>query len=240
AELAARAPTRRIFTPLCGRRHSIKGGAASVGLGGDQKIAHQMEDVLRALYKDGVLIDQELEELLLQAYDCLRTPLIQQIQTGENEGEIWLAQSEVIFEQLVEKLGDAMLGESELPTAAELGIDIVQVIFSSDVEEGLKRLELVLSDPNHPELAGELRAQAQVFLGMGELVNLFGFVAIAVAAEAAIDRHPDQARAITQIAMEDFRLAQQLVLAGDRGRGGEPSPALMQWAESIGSDVDWR
>jgi two-component system, chemotaxis family, sensor histidine kinase and response regulator PixL len=211
--------------------HSIKGGAASVGLEAIKKIAHQMEDVLRALYKD-VEIDTELEELLLQAYDCLRTPLIQQIQTGENDGEEWLRQSEVVFEQLVEKLGDAMLGESELPTAAELGIDIVQVIFSSDVEAGLQRLEMVLADPNYPEMAGELRAQAQVFLGMGELVNLPGFVAIAHATEAAIDRHPEQARPITQLAMQDFRAGQQLVLAGDRGRGGEPSAALLAWAQT--------
>ncbi len=209
--------------------HSIKGGAASVGLEAIKKIAHQMEDVLRALYKD-VEIDTELEELLLQAYDCLRTPLIQQIQTGENDGEEWLRQSEVVFEQLVEKLGDAMLGESELPTAAELGIDIVQVIFSSDVENGLQRLASVLADARHPEIAGELRAQAQVFLGMGELVNLPGFVAIAQAAELAIDRHPEQARPITQVAMDDFRMAQQLVLAGDRGRGGEPSATLLAWA----------
>jgi two-component system, chemotaxis family, sensor histidine kinase and response regulator PixL len=217
--------------------HSIKGGAASVGLEAIKKIAHQMEDVLRALYKDSVVIDAALEELLLHAYDCLRTPLIQQIQTGENEGEKWLAQSEIIFEQLVEKLGDAMLGESELPTAAELGIDIVQVIFSSDVENGLQRLESVLADASHPEIAGELRAQAQVFLGMGELVNLPGFVAIAQAAELAIETHPDQARSITQVAMEDFRIAQQLVLAGDRGRGGEPSAALLAWVQAAPGEV---
>jgi two-component system, chemotaxis family, sensor histidine kinase and response regulator PixL len=214
--------------------HSIKGGAASVGLEAIKKIAHQMEDVLRALYKDTVVIDAELEELLLHAYDCLRTPLIQQIQTGENEGEKWLAQSEVIFEQLVERLGDAMLGESELPTAAELGIDIVQVIFSSDVEVGLQRLETVLADPSHPEIGGELRAQCQVFLGLGELVNLPGFVAIAQAAAVAIDAHPAEARAITQVAMDDFRRAQQLVLAGDRGRGGDPSAALLGWTETTG------
>jgi two-component system, chemotaxis family, sensor histidine kinase and response regulator PixL len=214
--------------------HSIKGGAASVGLEAIKKIAHQMEDVLRALYKDTVVIDAELEELLLHAYDCLRTPLIQQIQTGENEGEKWLAQSEVIFEQLVEKLGDAMLGESELPTAAELGIDIVQVIFSSDVEAGLQRLESVLADPAHPEIAGELRAQCQVFLGLGELVNLPGFVAIADTAVGAIDAHPDQARSITQVAAQDFRRAQQLVLAGDRGRGGDPSAALVAWTQADG------
>jgi two-component system, chemotaxis family, sensor histidine kinase and response regulator PixL len=212
--------------------HSIKGGAASVGLEAIKKIAHQMEDVLRALYKDTVVIDAELEELLLHAYDCLRTPLIQQIQTGENEGEKWLAQSEVIFEQLVERLGDAMLGESELPTAAELGIDIVQVIFSSDVEEGIKRLEKVLADPAHPEIGGELRAQCQVFLGLGELVNLPGFVAIANASVAALDAHPAEARSITQVAMDDFRMAQQLVLAGDRGRGGDPSTTLLAWTQA--------
>ncbi|MBE9029288.1 response regulator [filamentous cyanobacterium LEGE 11480] len=217
--------------------HSIKGGAASVGLESIKKIAHQMEDVLRALYKDTVVIDVELEELLLQAYDCLRTPLIQQIQTGENDGEHWLEQSEVVFGQLVEKLGDAMLGESELPTAAELGIDIVQVIFSGDVEEGLTRLESVLADAAHPEIAGELRAQAQVFLGVGELVNLGGFVAIANAVESAIETHPQQARTITALAVADFRAAQKVVLDGDRAQGGSPSAALLQWANAAPGEV---
>jgi two-component system, chemotaxis family, sensor histidine kinase and response regulator PixL len=209
--------------------HSIKGGAASVGLEAIKKIAHQMEDVLRALYKDGVVIDAELEELLLQAYDCLRTPLIQQIQTGESDAEHWLEQSEVIFAQLVEKLGDAMFGESELPTAAELGIDIVQVIFSGDVEEGIQRLEQVLQDSGHPEIAGELRAQAQVFIGVGELVNLAGFVSIAKTAEAAIDAHSEKAREIVEIAVKDFRAGQSAVLAGDRATGGAPSAALLAW-----------
>jgi two-component system, chemotaxis family, sensor histidine kinase and response regulator PixL len=209
--------------------HSIKGGAASVGLEAIKKIAHQMEDVLRALYKDGVVIDAELEELLLQAYDCLRTPLIQQIQTGESDAEHWLEQSEVVFAQLVEKLGDAMFGESELPTAAELGIDIVQVIFSGDVEEGIQRLEQVLEDSGHPEIAGELRAQAQVFIGVGELVNLAGFVSIAKTAETAIDAHPEKAREIVEIAVKDFRAGQSAVLAGDRATGGAPSEALLAW-----------
>lgn len=214
--------------------HSIKGGAASVELDAIRKIAHQMEDVLRALYQDTVTIDEELEEMLLQAFDCLRTPLMQQIQTSEHDAEHWLQASEGIFLQLAEKLGDAMLGEAELPTAAELGIDIVQVIFSGDVEEGLTRLETVLADAAHPEIAGELRAQAQVFLGVGELVNLSGFVAIANAAEAAIETHPEQARAITQVALQDFRAAQQQVLAGDRAVGGAPSATLLRWSDATG------
>jgi two-component system, chemotaxis family, sensor histidine kinase and response regulator PixL len=212
--------------------HSIKGGAASVGLEAIKKIAHQMEDVLRALYKD-VPIDDELEELLLQAYDCLRTPLVQQIQTGESDAEQWLEQSEVIFAQLVEKLGDAMFGDSELPTAAELGIDIVEMIFGGDVEVSLVRLESILADPDCPEIAGEMRAQSQVFIGMGELVNLMGFVELAKTAEAAIEAHPEHARTILTIAVRDFRVAQAGVLAGDRTTGGSPSAELLAWTSPV-------
>ncbi len=212
--------------------HSIKGGAASIGgMDAIVAIAHQMEDVLRALYQDDVIVDATLEELLLQAYDCLRNPLIQQIETNSNNGEHWLAQSETVFAQLVEILGEAMEANNELPTAAELGVDIVQVIFMGDIEEGLIRMATVLANPDHPEVAGELRAQAQVFLGMGELVNLMGFVDIAKATQTALECHPAHAKEIGQIAHDDFRAAQILVLGGERKTGGSPSEALLAWTK---------
>lgn len=214
--------------------HSIKGGAASVGLPAIQTLAHQLEDVLRALYREEVTIDLTLEETLLQAYDCLRSPLVEQIQTGFHNEREALARSEAVFAHLAEQLGDALQqGETALPTAAELGVDVVQVIFAGDVENGLKRLQSVLENPAAYEVAGEIRAQAEVFAGVGELVNLPGFTAIARATLAALENYPDRMEAIGQRALADFQAAQATVLAGDRIRGGVVSPALQQLAQPL-------
>jgi chemotaxis family two-component system sensor histidine kinase/response regulator PixL len=215
--------------------HSIKGGAASVGLTSIQLLAHQLEDTVRSLYRQDVEIDLALEELLLQAYDCLRSPLIQQIQTGQHEGELALLRAEPVFAQLTEKLGN--VDENELPSAAELGVDIVQMIFSGDVNDGLTRLQRVLADPAHEEVAGEICAQADVFVGVGELTNLPGFVAIAKATVTAIRQHPTQVEAIAQLALADFFAAQKAVLAGDRQVGGSPSAALLAWVEPPAAEL---
>jgi chemotaxis protein histidine kinase CheA len=63
--------------------HSIKGGAAGVGLDGIKSIAHRLEDIFKALYHAEDKITPELERKLLQAYDCLQQPLTEQIETGQ-------------------------------------------------------------------------------------------------------------------------------------------------------------
>jgi two-component system, chemotaxis family, sensor histidine kinase and response regulator PixL len=216
--------------------HSIKGGAASVELTSIQLLAHQLEDVVRSLYRQDLEIDLALEELLLQAYDCLRSPLVQQIQTGKHDGEAALLRAEPVFAQLTEKLGS--IDENELPSAAELGVDIIQMIFSGDVSDGLARLERVLANPDNEEVAGEICAQADVFVGVGELTNLPGFVSIAKAAVTAIRQHPTQVEAIGRLALADFYAAQEAVLGGDRQVGGSPSAALMAWVEQPRAEAE--
>ncbi|MEO0015228.1 MAG: hypothetical protein RLZZ535_3617, partial [Cyanobacteriota bacterium] len=49
--------------------HSLKGGAATVGLDALAMIAHRLESILRGLYSDKVELDTELETWLLEAYD---------------------------------------------------------------------------------------------------------------------------------------------------------------------------
>ncbi len=212
--------------------HSIKGGAASVELPAIQKIAHRLEDVFRALYGcEGQQISLEVEELLLQAFDCLRSPLMQQINQGWHNSEEALAQAESVFRAVEAHFGDRLGAEVELPTAQELGFDIAQTIFSGDVTEGLNRLASLVDDPHTPQLAGEIRAQAEVFAGIGEMLNLPGFTAIARATVRALERHPEQAQKIGRLVIADWKAGQAQVLAGDRTSGGSPSPELLALAQ---------
>ena len=213
--------------------HSIKGGAASVELDAIATLAHRLETIFKALYNDDLEIDTELEDGLLNAYDCLRLPLMEQIASGIFDATQALALADPIFSRIEEQLGEAFTqAENYLPSSADLGIDVAVSLFEIDVAEGLDRLATVLARPQDYEVAGELLAQAEVFSGFAELLNLPGFGAIAQSAIAALTARPDRALDITQVALADWQAGQQAVLAGDRAQGGSPSAALVALAKS--------
>ncbi|MEO1134742.1 MAG: Hpt domain-containing protein, partial [Cyanobacteria bacterium J06639_1] len=208
--------------------HSIKGGAASVGLDGIKSLAHRLEDIFKALYSDEVVIDDDLESALLAAFDHLRNPLMDQIETGASDAEAALEQAEPLFELIEASLGEAFTNaETYIPSSEDLGIDMAHSLFEVDVQQGLDRLENVLSHPDSSEVAGEIRAQADVFAGFAELLNLPGFGEIARTMSAAVEAQPDRALDILQVALRDLKAGRTAVLGGDRARGGEPSGALL-------------
>ncbi|WP_055073613.1 hybrid sensor histidine kinase/response regulator [Pseudanabaena sp. 'Roaring Creek'] len=211
--------------------HSIKGGAASLNFEGIKTIAHQLEDVFRSLYRFEGEIDQDVEGLLLQAYDCLRLPLMDQLQLGHYEAESAIAAAEPVFEVLKLYLGNTD-EEVELPTAAELGVDIVQIVFEGDVQQGILRLQNVLANPEGVPVKGEIRAQIEVFNGIGELLNLSGFKAIAQATLQALEHNPEHPVLVGKVAVANFEAARAAVLAGDRTQGGQPSRELITLAQS--------
>jgi chemotaxis family two-component system sensor histidine kinase/response regulator PixL len=211
--------------------HSLKGGSASVELEAIKTISHRLENIFKALYNETVEIDTDLESQLLQAYDCLRLPLMEQIATNQFDQEQALAIAEPIFAQIETRLGDALTqADNFIPSSSELGVDMALSIFEVDVEQGLELLSQVVADPEHHPVAGELRAQADVFSGFAELLNLPGFGAIANTAITALNAHPDKALEITQLALADFDAGRLAVLNGDRTQGGTPSPELMALA----------
>jgi len=209
--------------------HSLKGGAASVGLDVIKTLAHSLEDIFKGLHNPELEIDVDVENLLLQAYDCLRLPLIEQLNTGEFDAEKAMVNAEPVFAQIEAQIGEYLKGSTEMPSSVELGVDIAASIFEVDVAQGIERLAQVLAQSQNQEIIeGEVRAQAEVFAGIAELLNLPGFGAIASTTLAALDAHPKAAVQIAQTAFADFQAARLAVLSGDRTQGGSPSLALTQ------------
>ncbi|NET57089.1 MAG: hybrid sensor histidine kinase/response regulator, partial [Symploca sp. SIO2E6] len=148
--------------------HSLKGGSASVELDAISTLAHRLENIFKALYNESVEIDIDLEHQLLQAYDCLRLPLMEQIRSGQLDSEQALAIAEPIFTQIEAGLGDALSqADNYIPSSSELGVNMALSIFEVDVSQGLEHLATVVANPSNYEVAGELRAQAEVFAGFG-------------------------------------------------------------------------
>ncbi len=213
--------------------HSIKGGAASVELSAIELLAHRLEDFFKALYSDSVEFDAELEGLLLQGYDCLRNPLTEQIESGAFDAETALLAAEPVFAALEIRLEEALKNaDNYIPSANDLGVDIVALIFEVDVAQCLEHLQTVVANPTSYDLDAELQGQLEVFAGFAELFNLSGLSEIIQTAQTALEQNPDRALEIIQATIADCTIAREQVLAGDRDRGGEVSPALRALAQS--------
>ncbi len=212
--------------------HSLKGGAACLEFDAITTIAHRLEDIFRALHSQTIEIDLELETLLLKAYDCLCLPLIQQISTGRYDSETVLEAATPVFDAIRGHLGTALdQVDRYIPSSTDSGIDLVASIFDVDVAKGLEHLAKVIANAQDYHLAGELTAQTEVFAGFADLLNLPGFGAIAQTAQIALSTQPGQALQIAQLALTDFHAGREMVLAGDRQLGGNPSPPLLALAQ---------
>ena len=215
--------------------HSIKGGAASVELSAIELLAHRLEDFFKALYSDDVNFDQELEGLLLQAYDCLANPLAKQIEQGTYDQEKALLTAEPVFTALEVRLEDALKNaDNYIPSANDLGVDIVSSIFEIDVAQALENLQAVVDNPSNYEPEVELQEKLDMFAGFAELFNLYGFGEIVATAQTALNQNQDQDWVLNVIRaiIADCNIGKDLVLAGDRKQGGTVSDALRNLAQS--------
>ncbi|WP_330202719.1 Hpt domain-containing protein [Cyanobacterium sp. DS4] len=212
--------------------HSIKGGAASVGLEAIKTISHELEDIFKVLYNPDIDIDTDLESWLLEGFDCLQNALTTQMETGTYQPQESLEEASQIWAKIRTKLG-AYLDRADdyIPSSSDLGVDIVQSMFEVDVEQELQRLKNVLENPSSQPLGGELRATLEVFCGFGEMLNLPGFAEIAQLGLQAAETNPDHILTIINVIIRDAEKARDVVLGGDRTRGGEPSEELKRLAQ---------
>ncbi|NCO75039.1 MAG: response regulator [Cyanobacteria bacterium] len=211
--------------------HSLKGGAASVGLEAIKTISHRLEDVFKVLYDVTIDLDTELESWILEGFDCLRNALTQQIETGNYNPESALVVADEVWKKIQTKLGVALSrADDYIPSSTDLGVDIVQSMFEVDVAEEIQRLKDVVNNPTNQPLAGELRATLEVFSGFGEMLVLPGFAEIAKLGLMAIENNPSRSLEIIKVIIQDAEKARNLVLAGNRSTGGEPSNELRRFA----------
>ncbi|HLO88840.1 MAG TPA: response regulator [Nostocaceae cyanobacterium] len=214
--------------------HTIKGGAANVGLDSINMIAHSLEDIFKALYNPDVNIDEELQNLLFQAYECLHLAITAELTNSNINNEELLHRATAVFADLQAKLGDAFSVETHIPTSEELGFDIVQSIFEVGVKQRLESIAQTINNPpSNAEFSEFLHSQAEVFIGLAESLNLPGLGKIAQTIITALQVNPDQVSKIAELALADLQAAHTAVLAGDRTSGGSVSAALQAFTQTV-------
>ncbi len=180
--------------------HSIKGGAACVGLNHIKKIAHDLENAFKILYQDRIEIDFELEELLLQTYDRLKSPLMAEIHTGETDPEETIAQAKPILQELEAKL-----------KALSSNKKTRDFPFAREIDQGLERLAVILSSSEPTEILEALKAQVTIFRGLAELSGVTDFIIIANNTLEQLHNNPELVIDIGKNALTEFRAAYEAI-----------------------------
>jgi two-component system, chemotaxis family, sensor histidine kinase and response regulator PixL len=217
--------------------HTIKGSAANCGFKTIETIAHHLEDVFQALYPAELEIDDELGLLLMEGYDCLYDPLSALLAGVPYDEAATLERTASLFARLQDHLGDFFGRETPLPTAAELGFDVIGSIFTDSIPQDLEVLAEAVAGQNVGKVQESLISLSEFLLELGGSYSLPGIAEIATTTLMALNRNPGQVLAIAQVALTNFQQAQLAILGGDRSIGGTVSVELQAWAESqSGSD----
>jgi chemotaxis family two-component system sensor histidine kinase/response regulator PixL len=195
--------------------HSIKGGAGLMGYPLMSDLAHRLETVLKVLkgQRETLVVDTTLEGLLLAGVDTLKQ-VIQCDRTQTTLTPAWLETTAIpIFTQLQEILGEADPESANDLLASDENQSILPVIFETEVEGCLGRLENAIAVAD-PRLKEEVTILAQELGGLGEMLQLSAFTQLCQRVEAAIQgAHADQIAEVAQAALTSWRQAQSSVLA---------------------------
>ncbi|MEL7508058.1 MAG: response regulator [Cyanobacteria bacterium J06554_1] len=229
--------------------HSVKGGAAMLGIESMQRTSHRMEDYFKLLKEAPIKVDRSLESMFLRVFDALQE-LLEQLQgpfglTEEKEQSI-MSGVEPVFQQLQEHL-DKLVDEADpndVPVAAAPVIfttpspqpveeSALKLVFSSDVSAALREMLARFKQADTEESRAALEGCCQLLERFGEQFNLPTWMNLVKHGRWAVcDRNNDY-RTLAPVLIKEIKKAQDLVLAGR-----EPEIALSQTLQTLAAKGD--
>jgi two-component system, chemotaxis family, sensor histidine kinase and response regulator PixL len=214
--------------------HTLKGAASTVGQETIVSVAHNFEDICQCFFPQELTISIEMFSLLLESFDRLRFFITAKLTARAIDENELLQELERLFKQLREKLGPHYRQPNYLNTSKEQnGFDLVQSIFEVGIQQRLEVLAKLLLKPGQTtEIESTLRSELELLVGLADSLELPGFSLIAQTALKALEIRPQQSLTIAKVTLDDLLQGQEQVLGGDRSRGGEPSPALLNLAQA--------
>ncbi|WP_427157251.1 hybrid sensor histidine kinase/response regulator [Aliinostoc sp. HNIBRCY26] len=199
--------------------HSIKGGAGMMGFKVLSDLAHRLEDSFKVLKtsKKSLVIDTQLQNSLLSAVDWLRQ-IVTLLGEGNAIEEQWLATfCYPVFDELHSRLGDPTPEDAATILSTDEGQDIVPLLFETEVNECLERLESLLAAPDELDLQTEVATLAAELGGLGEMLQLTAFTQLCESIRLHIENAVgDRIPQVAHLALKSWRRSQALVLTNQR------------------------
>jgi chemosensory pili system protein ChpA (sensor histidine kinase/response regulator) len=223
--------------------HSVKGGAAMLGLNSIQRVSHRLEDFFKVLKECPIQVDRKLENLLFNVFDALKE-LLDQLQgpfglTDDKAAEV-MAGVEPVFQSLGEHLGllvsqcgGVLPEEVELPQPVITAVaatpavpptqaarvqpeeaSALQLIFQSDVPSCLRDMLQLFKQSENAITRQQLQDICQNLKQAGEQFDLSAWTELTTMTRQAIANPDNTYRALAPIIIKSIKQAQELVLSG--------------------------
>jgi two-component system, chemotaxis family, sensor histidine kinase and response regulator PixL len=194
--------------------HSIKGGAAMINMDILSDLAHVLEENFKTLKtrKNDLELDSNIQNLLLAVIDNFRK--IMNLPLDSVEIELPATNCYEVFTQLHDILGDAKVEDASTIFATEDNSqEIVVLIFQTQVEECLQKLESLLQEKSE-NLGEELSTMSSQLGGLGHMFDLSNFIQLCESVTDHLNQanNPEKVLKIGNLALESWRLSQVLVL----------------------------
>ncbi|KJH73494.1 hybrid sensor histidine kinase/response regulator [Aliterella atlantica] len=189
--------------------HSIKGGAAMLGLNSIQRTAHRLEDFFKILKESGkIQVDQNLESLLLQVFDTQRD-LLEHLERGaltEEVSSALMAKVEPTFGKIDIHL--TSLASSGSSATAE---NSALTAFQTKVPQQLRQMLELFKQPPTPTSRQQLQDYCQELVALGREFDLANWCQLCESAQAAIAKPKNTFRTLAPIIIKELKQAQELV-----------------------------
>jgi len=201
--------------------HSVKGGAAMLGIHSIQKTSHRLEDYFKELEERPIRVDRKLENLFLRVFDTLQS-LLEHLQgpfgLTDDVAESVMSGVEPIFEELkqhLERLANASSKDTVLqPKPSESDRDLLLKAFKQDVMEALRQMLQLFKPPSWPDSRPQLQECCSRLIGLGEQFNLPAWINLVQMTENAIANPDNSSQTLAPVIIKEIKAAQELVLAG--------------------------
>jgi chemotaxis protein histidine kinase CheA/ActR/RegA family two-component response regulator len=219
--------------------HSVKGGAAMLGLNGIQQTSHRLEDYFKVLKECPIQVDQKLETLFLRVFDTLQE-LLEHLQgpfgLTDDKAEEVMSDVMPVFTALNEHLGrlvsqcgatppeDVDLGLEQPVTVAAAPApartqpvseeSALRLVFQSDVPAQLREMLGLFKQADQAASREQLQSVCRNLTQAGEQFELSNWCELLELARQAIAHSNNSYRTLAPIVIKDIKQAQELVLSG--------------------------
>ena len=198
--------------------HSVKGGAAMLGLAGIQQTSHKLEDYFKILKETpSIRVDQKLETLLLQVFDTLNG-LLEQLQTPlgltDEDNQSALRDANPVFIEVDQHL-QAMIASANPALAGQsMSGSSRALVFQEQVPAKLREmLDLFKQIDTNPSLRSNLQRVCADLRGFGETFALTNWIALLKLTERAVLNPENSGRVLAGITLKDLKQAQAQILS---------------------------
>ncbi len=195
--------------------HSVKGGAAMLGMHSVQKVAHRLEDCFKIIRENPVDIDQTVESQFLKGYDTLKD-LVDRLQgpygLREEEGKEIVENALPIFAELEVNLNTLVSGGTVTKPTVAAKNGKKKTNFAQQVKSKLKEMLEVFKQGDSPDSRKKLIAVCNGLLKLDENTEIWQ--TLVTVSKQALANSKLSYQVLAPVIIQELNQAGELIQAG--------------------------